>query len=358
MAGPERVAVSEAARRERPRLPRELYERNGWWAAAFLLTGFAAFVGFGLLASWFVSTDTPIWLRALVTPVLVIAAAQGGHLLGFAGHEGIHLMLHRNKWVSTLLGAFASAMTTLPAIGYGVAHWNHHRYTNQASDPDALLYPRYRTFWSRLLFARRAGTRTHLRNLVLMARGQPLPLGYRLPFTLREQQLLAVLNLGFLAFWFAVYAMLAYESPKTALVAVAAPLVVLVGMSGLRGYVEHAGTSVGVLRDSRSYTHPVYTALFFGNNFHLEHHVYPGVPCYNLPRVHRILAAGRCFAGHGSEVDGSLAGPLLATTSRAQYPEPSATDLEDDPFVPLVAGETVAARGAPASRPAGAPLPS
>lgn len=29
--------------------------------------------------------------------------------------------------------------------------------------------------------------------------------------------------------------------------------------------------------------------LFFGSNYHLEHHAYPGVPCYRLPKVHRIL---------------------------------------------------------------------
>ena len=341
---------------ERPRLSRELYEPRLLASFAFVGVAFSAFFGFGFLAARVAQSEMPLWLRVVLVPLLVLAAAQGAHLLGFAGHEGIHGMLHRSKWVSTLLGAFASATTAFPALGYGVAHWNHHRYTNQASDPDSAIYPQFRTFWSRFFFARSAGTRSHMRNLLRMAAGRPLPLGYRLPFTTREQQVIAVANLSFLVFWFSLYATIAYEAPTTALFAIGLPLLVLLPMSGLRGYVEHAGMGLGMFRDSRSYTHPFFTTIFFGNNFHLEHHVYPGVPCYNLPQVHRILAAGGYYARWGSAVDATVVGPLRATTSRVQYPEPSDSDLGHDPFaravddgvpgLPLepVAAESVAVR--------------
>ena len=98
-------------------------------------------------------------------------------------------------------------------------------------------------------------------------------------------------------------------------------------------YVEHAGTGLGMFRDSRSFTHPLYTVLFFGNNYHLEHHIYPGVPCYNLPQVHRMLAAGGYFERWGANVDATIAGPLRATTSAAQYPSP------DEPFSQAVADD-------------------
>jgi hypothetical protein len=38
------------------------------------------------------------------------------------------------------------------------------------------------------------------------------------------------------------------------------------------------------------------TALFFGANYHNEHHAYPGIPCYRLPRVHQILLEKGVFA--------------------------------------------------------------
>jgi hypothetical protein len=63
-----------------------------------------------LLASSTAASGTPLWVRLVVVPASVLAAAQGAHLLGFAGHEGIHVMPHRNKWVSTLLGAWGSTI--------------------------------------------------------------------------------------------------------------------------------------------------------------------------------------------------------------------------------------------------------
>ena len=101
------------------------------------------------------------------------------------------------------------------------------------------------------------------------------------------------------------------------------------------GYLEHAGTSRGLFRDTRSYAHPLYTRLFFGNNFHLEHHLYPAVPCYNLPAVHRRLRDGGELERWRSPVDATLLGPLVHTTSVSQYPcfsEEAAEELRDDPF--------------------------
>jgi fatty acid desaturase len=32
-------------------------------------------------------------------------------------------------------------------------------------------------------------------------------------------------------------------------------------------------------------------------NYHLEHHLYPAVPHYHLPRLHRLLVDRRALAG-------------------------------------------------------------
>ena len=59
------------------------------------------------------------------------------------------------------------------------------------------------------------------------------------------------------------------------------------GMSQHTLLEEHHGDDV---RGTRTIlTNPV-TAFFMCNeNFHLEHHLYPGVPWYHLPRVHGLL---------------------------------------------------------------------
>jgi len=331
----------------RPRLPREIYEVRSAEGLLFVGVSLAAFVGFGLLAAWVAARPWSLALRIVLAAPLLVLAAQGAHLLGFVGHEGIHLLLHRNKHVSMILGSLFSAMTSFSAVGYGIAHWNHHRYTNQASDPDARLYPQFRTFWTRCLFARSAGSRSHLRNTVQVALGRTLPLGYRLPFSAREQQVLAWCNLGFLAMWAILYLGLAYVNPWLALFTVVLPLALVVPMSGLRGYVEHAGTGIGVFRDSRSYASPFYTLLFYGNNFHLEHHLYPGVPCYRLAAVHRMLRDGGYYERWQSPVDATILGPLRHTTSASQYPSPADADLAYDPFADTPRG-AAAPRGASA----------
>ena len=42
-------------------------------------------------------------------------------------------------------------------------------------------------------------------------------------------------------------------------------------------------------RNARSRVSFWVTLLQGGSNFHLEHHLYPNIPCWHLPRVHRQL---------------------------------------------------------------------
>jgi predicted RND superfamily exporter protein/fatty-acid desaturase len=321
----------------RPMLPYACYETSIACGTAFVLAGVLLFLGGGVLAAHVVGMDLPLAMRLLAVVPLVLVASHGAHLLGWVGHEGIHLLLARNKHVSAYLGTFLSAMTSFSAVGYGVAHWNHHRFTNQESDPDARLYYPFRTFWSRFLWARPAGSRSHLRNTIDMARGRPLTLGYKLPFTAEQSRRLAVFNLVALAFWFGLYAMAAAVHPLGVVVGIVLPILILIPISGLRGYIEHAGTGVGMFRDTRSWAAPVFTVLFFGNNLHLEHHLYPGVPCYRLLRVHRFLRDGGWLARWNAPVETTVLGALRDTTSRSQYPNPVAPDRAFDPFVDAAA---------------------
>lgn len=317
---------------KRPSLPRELYRPSVPRSVAFILTGVASFLGFGLLASYVAGMSAPPWIHMLLVPPLLLGAQQGAHLLGWAGHEGIHLSLHRNRYVSIIVGCFVSAMSLFVAMGYGISHWNHHRFTNQASDPDVAIYPKLTTFWSRFFLARAIAQRGYTKAIVKIALGRPLPFAYSFPFPSRIQQAMALLNLAFLLFWLAAYVVFTIYAPFTALFAIWLPLLLVIPLSGLRIYVEHAGTEIGIFRDSRSYVSRLYTVLFFGNNYHLEHHLYPTVPCYNLPAVHRLLKSRGYYDRCGSPVDATLLGPMVHTLAVSRYPGPLGADLPEDPF--------------------------
>lgn len=73
------------------------------------------------------------------------------------------------------------------------------------------------------------------------------------------------------------------------LVAIAIPHLLGLLYTGLRPYAEHGGTGPGLFLDARTRTSPFFSVLYFFNNYHLEYHLYPWVPCYRLPAVHRYL---------------------------------------------------------------------
>lgn len=62
----------------------------------------------------------------------------------------------------------------------------------------------------------------------------------------------------------------------------------------IRGITEHAGYQPGdnQLVISRTVLSPIETFFFSPNsvNYHIEHHAYPSVPFYNLPKVHKLMS--------------------------------------------------------------------
>jgi fatty acid desaturase len=324
----------------KPVLPREMFEVAPLRSAAFVAVAVGTFVAGGVGANLAIQSSLPLALKVLGCGLGILVACHGAHLMGFVGHEGIHANLHRNKQVSFLIGSFVSAATTFPALGYGAAHWNHHRYTNLDGDPDAALYVQFRTFLSRCLFARMKGSRSHMRNTLGLATGRGLPIGYGLPVSKPQAEWLARANLCFLAGWLLLYVTVGVWHPQVVLVGVVAPLLLLIPISGLRGYVEHAGTGRPDVSNARSWASPVYTALFCGNNLHLEHHLYPGVPCYRLPAVHRLLGERGFFDRADVHVDRSVRGPWRHATGASQYPLYAADGRDgDSPRTHVMFGE-------------------
>ena len=170
-------------------------------------------------------------------------------------------------------------------------------YQPSLADPDCKLFARYQSFWRRLLFARLASNRVNLANTVRMALGKPLGYAYNLPFPPGAIRMLAGFNIACSLCGFRYTLAIACFDPLTGLVCHRHTLTSWGSLyTGLRPYVEHAGTGAGPFRDARTRTSPFFSILYFFNNYHLEHHLYPWVPCYRLPAVHRYLERRVIFA--------------------------------------------------------------
>ena len=306
-----------------PALPRSFYAPSTAGGLAFVGTAVATFALPALGAAWVVDTALPAAVRALVVLALALVGQQGLHLLGWVGHEGFHLSLHRNKTVSAWLGICASSMVlSFAQVGVAITHALHHRDTNGPEDPDLRLFSPHQTFWRRLLFGRLGVNRVFLANTIRLACDWPLRVSVVVPFRPGQLRTLARVNLLSSSAFAALYAWAVVVSPMRALAAIGLPHLLAILLSGLRPYLEHAGTEIGSFRDARSYTSPIYTVLFYGNNFHLEHHLYPSVPCYRLAALHRRLVAEGYHARMGAFVETTFWGALAHATGRSCYPMP------------------------------------
>jgi fatty acid desaturase len=80
----------------------------------------------------------------------------------------------------------------------------------------------------------------------------------------------------------------------------------------VRGIAEHAGYKQGPDQrlNSRTVVNPVQTFIFAPHNvnYHIEHHQYPGVPFYNLPKLHEkmmaanMIPAQNLYHGYGQVI--------------------------------------------------------
>ncbi|MCA9706076.1 MAG: fatty acid desaturase [Myxococcales bacterium] len=320
---------------KRPSLPRAWYRPTVAGFLGYLLHASSWLVVFGFASMSILGSELPTAAKMVLLVPSVILTGHGFHMLGWFAHEGVHLSLLPNKYVSTAVGCVVGALALFPTYGYGVTHWTHHRFTNQQSDPDTRIYSRYRTFWARFFMGRVAANRGYIRNTVLAALGRPLPKSYHMPFRPRWARFFAVFTLACAGVALVAYVAVAVVAPTYFLVGLLLPYLTAIPTSGLRIYLEHNGTGAGIFRDTRSYVSTFWTVLMFGNNFHLEHHLYPTVPAYHLPRVHHLLQSQGLYARYGAHLANGVLAPLRYLGARYQYPEALIDDLDADPFVSL-----------------------
>jgi beta-carotene hydroxylase len=288
---------------ERPHLPESMRAPPDSVGLVFCAYALLLFLIPGILSAFLLKGISSPWLLLISLLPLWLVAQQGIHLLGMVGHEGLHGNLHRNRLLSVHLGLLFSSMAiTYFVTGYFVTHWHHHLYTNTQDDPDVQACSRFKNFWSRCFLSRMYLTKIYRQNTYKLAFGHDFTLD-RLPFGLRQLRTFARLNLLYQLFWACAYALIGTVDVIWLVVAIVVPHLGAVIASGVRVYVEHAGTDPESGREARSFSSRLWTILFFGNNLHLEHHLYPNVPCYRLPAVHEWLRNQNFFESHASYIE-------------------------------------------------------
>jgi len=272
---------------------RDLSMVNSWRGAFHIAVEWTLIVGAIFLCQRF-------WNPLLyIAAVMWIGSRQ--HALMVLMHDGVHYRLFRNRFLNEWLSEISLAWPVLiSARAYRRNHFAHHRHLNTERDPD-WVRRRGVVAW---VFPKRP------RDLTLLLLNDLSGLGaiglLRLAGSLMSKD--TGVSKGFLigryTFYLSVTVFLIwFGAMKLAILYWFVPLFTwLIMIFRIRSIAEHSAIEGAsqFYAQTRSTTASLLDRIFIAPknvNYHLEHHLYPSVPFYRLPKLHALLASKPEFQG-------------------------------------------------------------
>jgi fatty acid desaturase len=235
-----------------------------------------------------------------VLTVMWIGARQ--HALVILMHDGAHYRLFRGKRINDCISELFLAWPVFATThGYRATHFSHHRYINTADDPDWMRkqnaewqFPKNWAELAKMLLRDLLGlnTRQLLAEVADVSQTDKQATGSLATYTLtRVIYYLSILGL-FLYYGGIVGLVLFWAVPLLTWFKV---------IYRIRSIAEHFGIDERAYALSRTTIPTLLESLFIAPknvNFHLEHHLYPSVPFYRLPQLHRLLMRHTDYQRH------------------------------------------------------------
>jgi fatty acid desaturase len=229
-------------------------------------------------------------LGFLLIPFYILAAASL-HGISLFTHEAVHGTLCHNRVLNDVCGALCAFPVLQTCRAYRVLHLKHHTHLGDSGDPDH--YQNY-TRWTWMVF---------IMNWLRLLIGYPvyisaIPiLGWR-QGTSQDRlwiaaeicvllSLVAVILSSGVSFVWMIHGWLI-------------PMLLINTMVNIRGMSQHTlleNASDAVQGTRTILTRPIVRFFMCNENYHLEHHVYPGIPWYSLPKAHQSLQKSLKAAG-------------------------------------------------------------
>lgn len=263
------------------------------WRYAFAFAKEWSLIALAMIAA----SVWPEWY-VIVPAVIVVGTRQ--HALGLLGHDGVHRLINRRRWLNDLM---TNALVYWPIATCGSAyrhfHLTHHRHTRDEFDPELSLVHGwlYKIPAPRLKFA-------------LMLVTDLLGLGsigmLQFQRALRPRGAWNVFRL--ILFWAVIIAMSVASGTWLPLaIWFVAIITVLSAVHRIRTWSEHQGVE-GTLRFQPS---TLSTLLFYPYNTwcHYEHHIWPNISCFNLPKARaydstaNVLTEAELYGFFGGKFD-------------------------------------------------------
>lgn len=281
---------------DRPTLPPEVMKDlatvSPWKSLVTALVIYAVIAG--VIALGHVAWHSVYWPLAFLA--LVVTAGLQHHLLIIA-HDGSHGLVHPNLAVNDLITDVFCAVPFVSVLRfYRVYHLLHHKHQGTEEDTEVQYY-RSQLFddcrrglvpyWKLFLVDFFGGAMITTGVFYLRLVGRWVKEGRAARFGLREAALFALV-------WAPVVALAVhFDVWRELLLFWFGPFLIAIPIFKTRGYGEHT-LYEGEDEYLRTWTHqlnPIEHFFFFPLNigYHLEHHLFPRVPWYNLRRLRRAL---------------------------------------------------------------------
>jgi fatty acid desaturase len=248
------------------------------------------------------------WVAAIA--VALIAPLQ--HALFVLAHDAAHYRLYETRWLNDAVGRLCGTIAGVSMCSYRVIHRLHHNHLYGPQDPDIALhggYPRGKAYLAKKLAKDLAGLtafKTYSYFFGLPAANAETGRAERPLDDTSARLRAAALRDRWTVLAFHVAAPIAAFASgwgwQYVVLWVLPGVTVLQAILRLRAICEHGAVTdySSPLSAARTNLAPAWVrhAMFPHHvNYHVEHHLYPAVPHYNLPRLHAALVAHGILVG-------------------------------------------------------------
>jgi fatty acid desaturase len=211
-------------------------------------------------------------------------------------HDGMHDTLLGNRRWNRLASVLIGSTFFMSFTAYRVMHTRHHKFLGDPRDPDDYKnYTQHRALvWSLHFLRLSVGSLLYLMLIPVLA----------LKFGASEERRRMAVEYAFLATLYAVVFRIVPIS--ILLVAWFIPLLIVGTMTAIRGFTQHGITDAAdpYIASRTILPNPVVGFFLLHENYHLEHHLFPEIPSYHLPKLHQLVwrklpraVSGRSYLG-------------------------------------------------------------